>query len=98
MDDEKEYDQKMLDVISKKTYPHSTKPTGEASMAREIIRLREELENQQEKTALLQGSLDGAEQENRRLREANERLHEKLGETIDECSALRHKLNKALSD
>ena len=33
-----------------------------------------------------------------RLREANERLHQKLGETIDECSALRHKLNKALDD
>ena len=70
MEDAKEYDQKMLDAISQKTYPHSTKPTGEASMAREIIRLRE----------------------------ANERLHQKLGETIDECSALRHKLNKALSD
>jgi len=33
-----------------------------------------------------------------RLREANERLHEKLGETIDECSALRHKLDKALDN
>ena len=70
MEDAKEYDQKMLYAISKKTYPHSAEPTGEASMAREIIRLRE----------------------------ANERLHEKLGETIDECSALRHKLNKALGD
>ena len=33
-----------------------------------------------------------------RLREANERLHEKLGETIDECSALRYKLDQALGD
>ena len=33
-----------------------------------------------------------------RLREANERLHQKLGETIDECSALRYKLDKALDD
>ena len=33
-----------------------------------------------------------------RLREANELLHEKLGETIDECSALRYKLDNALDD
>ena len=33
-----------------------------------------------------------------RLREANERLHQKLGETIDECSALRCKLDNALDD
>ena len=33
-----------------------------------------------------------------RLREANERLHKKLGETIDECSALRYKLDQALGN
>lgn len=36
--------------------------------------------------------------ENIELHAANERLHKKLGETIDECSALRHKLDKALDD